>query len=285
MLVSRDIYEYITNFVNDKTILILLSVNKKFNSDESYKRLLGRKYPHLIKFKKRSESFKKLFIRMKNYINKLSKRFDFPYIPSPEFNPYDFYMEITNNDTYDPDSEEEFYKPWSQKLEEWWSEENPLREMWNEGLRYSSHTSDEKLMTYMLDKGAYDVDAALYNAAHRGNKKMVDYVLKLKRSDWIDKDWNYEKALIASCTGGQLEMAQFFISKGANKLDKALQQSGCGGNIDLMGFLIQKGAKLEKFKKRYHNYFPELYDLEFISEDEYYDYLAEYGSFEEDEEE
>ena len=167
MLMNRDVYEHITNFANDRTVLNMLSVNKKFNSDESYKRLLLRKYPHLINFKKDGENFKNLYIRMKNYINKLSKRFKFPYIPSPKFDPYAFYMEMTNKDTYKEETEEELEgKSWEQQIDEWYAEDNPLKDMWNEGLRYAAHTSDEKLMDYMLQHDVYIFDWALNNAAH-----------------------------------------------------------------------------------------------------------------------
>ena len=278
MLVSRDVYEHITNFVNDRTLLKMMSVNKKFNSDESYKRLLLRKYPHLINFKKNDEKFKYLFIRMTKYINKLSNKFQFPYIPSPEFDPYDFYMEITNNDTLKEESDDESsFKSWEDRIDEWFSDDNPLRDMWNEGLRYTCHTTDEKLVQYMLDKGAYWMFPALNNAAHRGNEKIVQYLLKLDMKKVLTSEaWDFNAALSSACSGGQLNMARFFIDKGANNLAEALLQAGYSDNMDLIQYLIAQGAPLDKFKEKYHFYFPLLYDLEIISEDEYLDYICEY---------
>ena len=240
MLINKDVYEYILNFVDNETLVNMLSVNKKFSNDEYYLRLLIRKYPDLSKFRK-DETYKKLFLRMTYYIEKLQKRYDFPYIPSPDFDPFAFYMEITANDSL-PVSDEE--KSWSQKLEEWWDDDNPLRDMWNEGLRYASHTADEKLMNYMLEMGAWNIDPALYNAAHRGNMKMVTYVLKLNRKKYYTEDdpWNYNNALSSSCTGSQYEMVKFFVEKGANNFDNALLHAGYGKNIDIMKFLIEKGA-------------------------------------------
>ncbi len=183
-------------------------------------------------------------------------------------------MEITSNDSL-PDSDDDSYeKSWSQKLDEWWADDNPLRDMWNEGLRYASHTSDEKLMNYMLEMGAWNIDSALYNAAHRGNMKMVIYVLKLNRKKYYygdDDPWNYNTALCSSCTGGQYEMVKFFLEKGANNLNAALLQAGYGKNIDIMKFLIEKGASTLVFKQKYSYNIPLLYNL--ISEEEYYDYL------------
>tara|TARA_R110001599_G_scaffold74040_2_gene204374 strand:+ start:435 stop:749 length:315 start_codon:yes stop_codon:yes gene_type:complete len=87
---NKDTYEYLTNFADDRTILNMLSVNKKFNDDVFFKRVLFRKYPLLLKFKT-EESYKNLFLRMTYYIAKLEEEFEIPYIPLEEYNPQMFY--------------------------------------------------------------------------------------------------------------------------------------------------------------------------------------------------
>jgi len=94
MILPTDIYEYLTNFVDDKTILNMLSVNKKFNSDIFFKRILLRKYPLLLKFQTEEESMKQLFVRMIYSLNKLKERFDIPYIPNINYNPDIFYNDF-----------------------------------------------------------------------------------------------------------------------------------------------------------------------------------------------
>ena len=46
-----NIYEYITNFADDRTIISMLSVNKKFRDENLFKRIIQRRYPLLIEFK------------------------------------------------------------------------------------------------------------------------------------------------------------------------------------------------------------------------------------------
>ena len=77
MELTKDVYEYLTNFADDKTILNMLSVNKKFNDEEFFKRVMLRKYPFLLKFKGEG-SYKEFFIRMIYYIAKLKENYDIP---------------------------------------------------------------------------------------------------------------------------------------------------------------------------------------------------------------
>ena len=48
---DKDTYEYLTNFADDRTILNMLAVNRKFNDDDFFRRVLQRKYPTLLEFK------------------------------------------------------------------------------------------------------------------------------------------------------------------------------------------------------------------------------------------
>ena len=86
MRISKDIYEYLTNFVDDRTIVNMLSVNKKFNDEHMFYRILLRKYPLLLNFKVADESYRKLFVRMTSAIDQMSK-IDVPYIQNPKFDP------------------------------------------------------------------------------------------------------------------------------------------------------------------------------------------------------
>ena len=69
-MLNKDVYEYLTNFADDKTILNMLSVNTKFSDDSFFKRVFERKYPLLMKFKK-DETWRQFFIKMIYYIAKL----------------------------------------------------------------------------------------------------------------------------------------------------------------------------------------------------------------------
>jgi len=58
MNIPKDVYEHMTKFADDKTIVNMLSVNKSFRNEEFFKRILERKYPLLIIFKGKNQSWK-----------------------------------------------------------------------------------------------------------------------------------------------------------------------------------------------------------------------------------
>ena len=86
----KDVYEYLANFADDKTIVNMLSVNKKFNDPVFFERIFKRKYPLLIAFKKDDETWKQFYLKMVKAISLLKEKYDFPYIASPNFNPNNF---------------------------------------------------------------------------------------------------------------------------------------------------------------------------------------------------
>ena len=93
MNLTKDTYEYILNFADDRSILMMLSTNKKFRNEELFKKILERKYHNLIQYKKENEDFKNLFIRMIFYISKLKEEFNLTY--QEKFgNPEKYYKEL-----------------------------------------------------------------------------------------------------------------------------------------------------------------------------------------------
>jgi hypothetical protein len=73
MYLTKDTYEYLLNFCDDKTIINMLSVNKKFNNDNIYERVFKLRYLFLINCKKNNETWKKLFVRIVHFIEKLDE--------------------------------------------------------------------------------------------------------------------------------------------------------------------------------------------------------------------
>jgi hypothetical protein len=98
MNVPKDLYEYLTNFADDKTILNMLSVNKDFRDEIFFERVLRRKYPLLIGFRKKDETWRELYIRMTYYIAKLEEKFGIPYISTKGYNPEEFYKNFKNDE-------------------------------------------------------------------------------------------------------------------------------------------------------------------------------------------
>ena len=84
---DKDVYEYMINFADDKTILNMLSVNRKFRDEEFFERIMKRRYPLLIEFRKDGESWKHLFIRMVHILATLQEKYQLPYIPTKGCSP------------------------------------------------------------------------------------------------------------------------------------------------------------------------------------------------------
>ncbi len=92
MNLTKDMYEYLANFADDKDIVNMLSVNKKFNDPIFFERIFKRKYPLLVKFKNENETWKHFYLRMIKSIAKLNEQYHIPYIPHVDFNPEEFYV-------------------------------------------------------------------------------------------------------------------------------------------------------------------------------------------------
>ena len=90
MNLTRDTYEHILNFVNDSTLLNMLSVNKKFRDEKLFEKIMNRRYSDLIKYRKENETFINLYIRMVYFMAKLKE--DFGILFDVKFgNPETFY--------------------------------------------------------------------------------------------------------------------------------------------------------------------------------------------------
>jgi hypothetical protein len=79
MDLTRDTYEYILNFADDTTVLNMLSVNKKFRDEKLFEQVMKKRYPKLIQYRKKNETFVNLYIRMIYLLAKLSEDFGIIY--------------------------------------------------------------------------------------------------------------------------------------------------------------------------------------------------------------
>lgn len=100
MNLDKDTYEYILNFLDDRDIVNMLSVNKKFRDEKIYERVLRKKYPLLVKFKdEKDETWRHLFLRMIKYISLIHERYDIPYIHLEDYDPEDIYKSFKRDHT------------------------------------------------------------------------------------------------------------------------------------------------------------------------------------------
>ena len=91
----KDIYLSIAKNADDRTILNMLSVNKKFSDSLFFEQVFKVKYPYLIRFKPKDQSWKQFYLKMIFYLEELKKR-GIPYIPSEHYDVKKYYNIITD---------------------------------------------------------------------------------------------------------------------------------------------------------------------------------------------
>ena len=101
MNLTKDTYEYILNFADDKEIINMLLVNKKFagklSDDGFFERIVERRYPLLVEFKEKDESWKHFYLRMIKYIYLLKEKYGIPYLHIEKYNPEAFFKKNDAN--------------------------------------------------------------------------------------------------------------------------------------------------------------------------------------------
>lgn len=203
---NKDIYMKMALEMNDRDVLSMLSVNRKFNEPEFFKQVMYHRYPLLIKFRKEGEDWKQLYLRMVTYILKLKEEYDVSYIPAVSFNPKRVYYELKLQREYNEDNPDFF-----QSL------------IFEEILGYIGESGDEILIQYSIHKhnlvyknealgemnilldgivkgghlallqkygkdfvpGAFTIQYAIRS----GNKEMIDYIENLLRRHGRENDY------------------------------------------------------------------------------------------------
>ena len=97
---DKDIYSYIVNLAEDRDVINMLSVNRKFSDDSYFKKVLEKRYPLLLRFKSPYETYKKFYLKMVKYMSKLWEKYKIPYVAAKFFNPESKYKQATFLDPY-----------------------------------------------------------------------------------------------------------------------------------------------------------------------------------------
>jgi hypothetical protein len=93
-MLPKDVYLTLAERADDKTIIQMLSVNKKFNDPKFFQLIFEKKYPLLVRFKKDIESWKNYYLRTIYYLSKLHDDYKLDYVPAPSLNPRFYYYQI-----------------------------------------------------------------------------------------------------------------------------------------------------------------------------------------------
>jgi Ankyrin repeats (3 copies) len=207
MNIPKDLYENLSNYADDKTILNMLSVNKKFRDEEFFQRILIRKYPLLIPFKK--DTWRELYIRMTYYIAKLEENFGIPYIPTKGYNP------------------EFFYKGYKDRKDR--------KDIFDRAMAYAALGGHMGIVKLMIEKGATDFDWAMVYAARGGHMEIVKLMIEKGATNF---DWGMKNA----AEGGHMDIVKLMIEKGATDFDWSMRSAAEGGHMEIVKLMIEKGA-------------------------------------------
>ena len=186
---DKDIYEYMLNFADDRTILNMLSVNRQFRDEVFFEKVMKRKYPLLIDFQKEGESYKQLFLRMVKTLSFLWENYQIPYIPTKDCNP----EKLSGSNIY------------------------------NMALICAAAGNNVDTVQYLIEqKGADDFFNSFIWAAGKGSIDVMKYLFKKKEERKGDIDpkifnleLNFRLAFVEAIKHGQLESIKFLIDKGA----------------------------------------------------------------------
>ena len=200
---NKDTYEYLTRFADDRTILNMLSVNKKFNDDALFQRVLLRKYPLLIKYKKNGETFKSLFVRMVYVIAKIREEYDVPYIPTEGYNP-----------------------------DIWYKKRKKELTTLNELLMYASLIGDFDIVRKIIDIGYDAYFTVLFYGAAGNHINLVKWALEK------DEHLDFTEVMVGVGQSGSMEMLDLALANGGEDLDDALQGAAQGGHMKMINFCL-----------------------------------------------
>jgi hypothetical protein len=250
---DKNVYEYLINFADDRTILNMLSVNRKFSDDAFFKRVIKRKYPLLVTFKKDGESWRQFFVNMTYYISKLQEDFDIPYIPGSD--PEKFYGQNLFLKKIPKERNIEEMKNSIIAIEAAKRGNLDIVKLavkrglgigikkflgytinnFNPVLEHSASHGHLDIVKYAIDNGADDLDNAMYYAAREGQLSIVKFLVD-KGAD------NFKSSIESAAELGQFKVVKFLveISGGIDLLD-ALNEAIMGGYIDIVKYLLNQG--------------------------------------------
>ncbi len=192
MNLTKDTYEYILNFADDREIINMLRVNKKFaqklEDDAFFKKVLDRKYPHLVKFKKERETWKHLYLRMIKYIALLNEKFDIPYLDVEDYNPEEFYntysksqyilYEVLKRLLENGGNYEVLERLLDRFMEKYKNSKINVKKSLDDLLSNAVQSGDLKTVTILLEKGADDYEILLIESAFADHLNIVKFIME-----------------------------------------------------------------------------------------------------------
>ena len=215
---NKDLYEYILNLTDDKTTINMIRANPKvFDNERFYEKVMRKRYPLLIEFRKENETWKALYLRMVYILAKLQEDYKIPYIPTKGCSP--------------------------ERLLEKGTERR--QSIYNFALGCAAAGGHIHLIDLFLPK-ADDIDSALNMAGQYSNLKTVKYLIRKGARD-------YRFLLIHASKSGNIEVMKFALNllksggwdintDGFLVLDRAIDNK----QFEAIDFLVQNGLRINR---------------------------------------
>ena len=172
---NKDVYEYILNLADDKTTINMIRANPKvFDNERFYEKVMRKRYPLLIDFRKENETWKALYLRMVYNLATLQEKYKIPYIPTKGCNP--------------------------EKL----LRSGGAAAVYAEALSCAAAGGNIPLIDYLLKKGATDLVGAINSAAEYSNLDTVRYLMG-RRAEITPSVLQY------AASGGKIDAMKFAL--------------------------------------------------------------------------
>lgn len=211
LVLPKDVFEYIANFVDDREIVLMLSRNKQYYyDDELFHRILMRRYELLLKFKF-NRTYKQLFLDMVRYIDKLNRKYGIPY------NPTEFYNKYKD----DPN-------------------------IYNYASIEAAKGGHLDIVKQLLGGENININNILPEASMNGHLEVVKYLVE----HGANINANNDAALRFASQYGHLDVVKYLVEQGANihaKNDEALKWASQHGQLDVVKYLVEHDANIHTY--------------------------------------
>jgi hypothetical protein len=201
----KDLDKHLAKYVNDKDVLNMI-VNKKYLElfdEQFFHNLLILKYPLLLRYKRKEDTWKAFYIKIVYYLSKLKEEFNFPYIPSEYYHPV------------------RLYKYFKQSPEM----------IWSNGLMFAAHIGDTKLIEEMISKSG-NPSYGLMGAAMKNDVKLIEYFISIG-ADALGS------GLVRAAESGHKDLVDYFIAKGVSP-KYAVIGAAVSKNDDMFNYIVSK---------------------------------------------
>ena len=186
-IADKDVYEYMMNFADNRTLLNMLSVNKQFRDENFFRKVMERRYPLLIEYRKEGETWRHFFIRMVFYLSELWEKYQIPYIPTKGCSPESLLyrkIRITENEIYN-DALLCAASGNQLQIAKYLIEEKGATDLFN-SFDWASRYGSIEVMEYLYQKSAehpvgsrqVDLGTAIVNAIAKEQISSIDFLRK-----------------------------------------------------------------------------------------------------------